>query len=193
MSRLQKPDRRVERSKNALREALIALLSEQGYEATTVQDLLERANVGRATFYAHFGSKDALLESLLDTLDAVLRAHREELRAAGRTDTLLYCTAMFEHAHQHRALYRGIVGRRGGSTVLNGIRARIALLVREELAAERTAARADALPLDIVVEHVVAGFSAVLSWWLNHRTSYGPREIDDAFRRLTLAGLRSVI
>src|SRR4029079_15081989 len=60
-----KPDRRVARSRRALKEALTDLILEQGYESVTVQDVMDRADVGRSTFYAHFLDKDDLLMAIL--------------------------------------------------------------------------------------------------------------------------------
>ena len=61
-----RPDRRVARSRRALKEALTDLILERGYEAVTVQDVIDRADVGRSTFYAHFLDKDDLLDLILD-------------------------------------------------------------------------------------------------------------------------------
>src|SRR5881396_2641445 len=66
------PDRRVQRTRKLLQDALVSLMIEQGYEATTVQDIIDRANVGRATFYAHFADKETLLVSRLEDLRAML-------------------------------------------------------------------------------------------------------------------------
>ena len=64
-----KPDRRVSRTRRALKEALTDLILEKGYEAVTVQDVIDRADVGRSTFYAHFIDKDDLLMAILADLD----------------------------------------------------------------------------------------------------------------------------
>lgn len=191
MSRTPRPDRRIERTKAALREALVMLMTEKGYEAVTVQDIIDRANVGRATFYAHYDGKEALHDAALDRLVDMLREQAAALRADGRESTLACCTAMFEHAHSHRALYRGLISRRGGATVMHGIRKRMALLVREELEATKRRRSRDAIPLDLMVDHVVSGFTAVLTWWMDHKTGYGPREIDAVFRKLTLPGIHA--
>src|SRR6266542_5467464 len=66
------PDRRVQRTRQLLQGALMSLIQEKGYEALTVQDILDRANAGRATFYAHFDDKEDLLVSRLDGLRASL-------------------------------------------------------------------------------------------------------------------------
>jgi AcrR family transcriptional regulator len=183
-----KIDRRTARTHAALRDALVVLMTEKGYEAITVQDILDRANVGRATFYAHFEGKQALHEAALDGLAAELRRRRDELRASGEDGFLACCTAMFEHADSHRALYRGLISRRGGATVMHGVRARVAVLVREDLASRRRS-KSGGVPLDLLVEHVVSGFTATLTWWLDRRTKYGPKEIDAVFREMTLSGV----
>jgi AcrR family transcriptional regulator len=60
---MTKIDRRVQRTRELLQKALIELISEHGYDAITIQDIVERANVGRTTFYLHYSSKDDLFMS----------------------------------------------------------------------------------------------------------------------------------
>ena len=67
-------DRRVERTQQLLRGALVSLIREKGFEALTVQDIIDRANVGRATFYSHFDNKEDLLVSGFEDLRASLKA-----------------------------------------------------------------------------------------------------------------------
>ena len=64
----QREDRRVQRTRELLRGALFSLIREKGFEVLTVQDIIDRANVGRATFYAHFDNKEDLLLSGFDVL-----------------------------------------------------------------------------------------------------------------------------
>ena len=74
-------DRRVQRTHQLLRGALVALIQEKGFEALTVQDIIDRANVGRATFYAHFDNKEDLLVSGLEEFRASIREQqRRRLR-----------------------------------------------------------------------------------------------------------------
>ena len=62
-------DRRVQKTRKLLQEALMELVAEKGYEAVTIREILDKANVGRSTFYAHFQDKDQLLHSILELLD----------------------------------------------------------------------------------------------------------------------------
>ena len=77
-------DRRIQRTQQLLRGALLSLIQEKGFEALSVQDIIDRANVGRATFYAHFDNKEDLLASGIEGLRASLRERqRQALSDAG--------------------------------------------------------------------------------------------------------------
>ena len=178
-------DRRVARTRARLHEAFLSLMIEKGYEQTTVGDILARADVGRATFYAHFAGKEALLEAGFSELRELLRgAARSEAR---RGVPLAFSLPMFEHAEGHRPLYRALVGRRSGAAVLQHVRRVVADVVREELAA----AAGSGVPAGALEQYVVASFLAVLTWWLDHRTGLSPAEADALFRRLVLPGLEA--
>src|SRR5437870_7469759 len=77
----ERVDRRVQRSRQLLQDALITAMIEKGYEATTVQDIIDRADVGRATFYAHFADKRTLLGSRIEDLRTMLAQRQREARA----------------------------------------------------------------------------------------------------------------
>ncbi len=78
-------DRRVNRTRKALQQAHISLILEKGYEATTVEDICDAANVGRSTFYAHYTSKDDLRRSGLEHLrKELVDRQKEALAAPGR-------------------------------------------------------------------------------------------------------------
>src|SRR5688572_3412972 len=72
-------DRRVQKTRKLLQDALIELVAEKGYEAVTIREILDKANVGRSTFYAHFQDKDQLLHSILDHLDELFEQHKKRL------------------------------------------------------------------------------------------------------------------
>lgn len=71
-TRERTPDRRVQRTRRQLREALITLILERGWDAVSVRDVCEKADVGRSTFYVHFADKENLLLSGFDDLHATM-------------------------------------------------------------------------------------------------------------------------
>src|SRR5262245_35977421 len=97
------PDRRVQRTQRLLQDALISLIEERGYEDLSVQDIIDRANVGRATFYAHFDNKEDLLVSRLDGFRESLQARQKQaLAQTARADdrVFAYSRAMFVHVNE---------------------------------------------------------------------------------------------
>ena len=183
-------DRRVQRTRQLLQDALVSLMIEQGYEATTVQHIIDRANVGRATFYAHFADKDTLLASRLEDLrEMLVRRQREVLAASEHANQRRFgfSLALLEHARSHLRLYQAIVGRKSGSVVIQRIQGMVAELVRSELAARDRPS--GVRQRDLAVQYVTSAFMGVLIWWLDHGARLGLEEVDGQFHELVMRGL----
>jgi AcrR family transcriptional regulator len=140
----------VRRTRRLLWEALVALVSEKTYDRVTVQDLIDRADLSRATFYAHFRDKDDLLLSGLD-----------ELEQLGSVQAVL------EHIEAHRLLYRGSIGGRAGTLVLRQMRRRLTALVRHNFqeVIDRMGL-SPPVPTEVTAEFAVGAFLGVMWWWL---------------------------
>ena len=107
------PDRRTQRTRQALSHALIALIQDKRYDAITVQDICDRANVGRSTFYAHYQDKDDLLTS---NFQQAMESLGQPL--AYRDGQLIFPIApLFEHVKGHHHLYKALLWS-GGMEVL---------------------------------------------------------------------------
>ena len=184
-------DRRIARTRATLQHALISMTLKKGYDATTIKDICDEANVGRSTFYAHFTSKDELKRSGLDNLRKLLAAKQREALAAddGETRRLSFSLTLFEHARDHKELYRALAGSRGGAIGLSTIRQIVSDLVRDEIAVSDKNS-AEAIPRELVVQFLVGAYMAVLTWWLDRGAKLPPQRIDAMFRRLTSKGVR---
>jgi len=185
-------DRRVARTRAMLQRAHIALILERDYEAITVDDICEAANVGRSTFYAHYTSKDDLRRSGLEHLRKELVGRQKQALATPgdvRDRSLAFSLAMFEHARDHIDLYRALVGGRGGTLALGTIRQILSDLVRNELASTVDQKAAEIIPREFVVQYVVGAFMAVMTWWLDAGAKLSPQRIDAMFRRLATEGI----
>ena len=176
-------DRRVQRTRTLLQDALIGLMMEKGYEAATVQDIIDRANVGRATFYAHFADKETLLSSRLEDLRNLLLARQREAPALG------FSLAMLEHAYTHLRLYQAIIGRDSGAFVVQRIHRTIAELATKDVQA--LGFRGTVEERTLAAEYIAGAFMAVLTWWLDRGATLPPQEVDAIFRRLVMPGLAS--
>ena len=185
-------DRRVIRTRGVLQHALTSLILKKGYEAITIQDICDEANVGRSTFYAHYTSKDDLKRNGFEHLRKELVDRQREAQAASgeiKDRSLSFSLTMFEHARDHIDLYRALVGGRGGAVSLGQIRQILSDLVRNELAATDGRNAADDVPRELVVQYVVGAFMAVMTWWLDGGAKLPPKRIDAMFRRLAAEGI----
>jgi AcrR family transcriptional regulator len=184
-------DRRVARTRTMLQHALVSLILRKGYDAITVEDICEAANVGRSTFYAHFSGKDELKRSGIEDLRGQLAARQREAMASPdiRGRSLGFSLALFEHAREHRDMYRALVGSRGGAIALGAIRKMLADLVRGELAAPAGMNDPESMPRELVVQYLVGAYLSVLTWWLDGGAKLPPQRIDAMFHRLASEGL----
>jgi AcrR family transcriptional regulator len=185
-------DRRIARTRATLQHALNSLILKKGYEAITITDICDAANVGRSTFYAHYTSKDDLKRSGLEPLRRLLvDRQREALATSGdiRDRSFAFSLPMFEHARDHRDHYRALVGGRGGTVSLGTIRQILSDLVRDELAATAHKKSENIILRELVVQYVVGAYMAVLTWWLDGGAKLPPQRIDAMFRRLVIEGI----
>src|SRR5579863_8113421 len=109
----RKQDRRIERTRQLLRQALFSLVQEKGFDAVTVQDIIDRANVGRSTFYVHFVDKEDLLVQAMDPFSAELKERqRKALHDGSASEPFAFSHELFSHADGHRDVFRTAVGNR---------------------------------------------------------------------------------
>jgi len=180
-----RPDRRIRRTRAALQAALIDLMTEKGYDAVTVQDIIDRADVGRSTFYAHFTDKEDLLVSGIENLRPQVAG---ESSASGERELFAFSLELFRHVRGQRRLYRALVGRRGGAVVLRWFTKMVSDLIREDL--DKLPPRnGSEIPLDVTVQFVAGAYMSVLTWWVDSGATYTPEEMDDMFRALATGGV----
>lgn len=167
-------DRRVRRTRRTLHEALISLVLEKDYEQITVQDILDRADVGRSTFYAHFRDKEALLLTSFEDM-------REQLTEAldGAAPAELPAALIFEHAYEHQRVYRALCGRQGGNLVYRHLHD----VVGDVLGKHLTALGSD-LPVEVVAEFYTSAILGLLGWWIDNGFRHDPAWLTDIYRRL---------
>ena len=181
-------DRRVRRTRTAILHALIGLMQEKGYDAVTVSDIIDRADVGRSTFYTHFTDKRDVLDESISGLGEFLRAHRDS--SGGQL--FGFSLAMFEHAHEQLPMLRALLGRRGGAVVHDQVANLLTDLVREDLTV-LTAGRTPVVPVELVVAGVVGAYLALIARWLDENEIHTPQQMDAAFRRLVLPGVNAML
>ena len=188
-------NRQIARTRRRLHEALISLILRKGYEATTVQDIIDEADVGRSTFYAHYTGKEDLLRKGFEPLRAELAAAQRNgnataKRSGDQGEILSFSAAMFEHACAHKHIYRALVGSRGGVVVVNEMQRILSDVVQDELPRVR---HGETLSRDLAVRFVVGSFMTVMTWLLERKPKVTPADADQMFRLLVIGGIGSAV
>ncbi|MGI5170863.1 TetR/AcrR family transcriptional regulator [Spirillospora sp. CA-253888] len=177
-------DRRTRRTRRALRDALVELVLERGFAAITVEDITERADVARATFYSHCRDKEdlfaAVTAELLAELDDRLRPLVAE-DAVGFTGKPVL--ELLRHAEERRDLYRIVLRGEGDGRPLRLFVQRTAEVVAEVFRerAEVNGVRPRLTP-ELLARAWVGEQTAVLQWWVEHDTP--PMPVEEVARML---------
>jgi AcrR family transcriptional regulator len=187
-------DRRIQRTQQLLRTALMSLIQEKGFEPLSVQDIIDRANVGRTTFYAHFDSKDDLLASGIEELSASLRERqRQALMTATRPEDRLFAFshALFVHANEHRTVFRAMVGKRSGAVIQQLVHKMLVDLVRDEVKVMVPAQEAAETAMEAMAQFIGGGLFGLLLWWSSGKMRMPVDEVDSVFRRLAIPAVKA--
>jgi AcrR family transcriptional regulator len=184
-------DRRVRRTRELLRSALLALIMEKGYDRITVQDILDRADVGRSTFYAHYRDKEDLLWSGFEDIRAALaaEAHAGGTEPGGQARFLQPLLAVFQHVEAYRHTW-GQLSRKGGADVITRIlRQHVADLVGEHLRSRFGRTGEKELQVDAAIQYVTGATMGLLTWWLDNEVPYSADELHADLRRMATQGV----
>ncbi|HET7441862.1 MAG TPA: TetR/AcrR family transcriptional regulator [Terriglobales bacterium] len=185
----RREDRRVQRTRELLQGALLALIREKGFEALTVQDIIDRANVGRATFYAHFDNKEDLLLSGFDTLRAALKKRQREAqlrRGPVEEQTFAFSHELFAHVNDHRDLFHAMAGKRSGAVVQSVVHKLLLDLVRDDVKA-LSSGKPAAVPAEAFAQFIAGAMFGLIMWWMGARTRPSVDDMNRVFRRLAIA------
>jgi len=189
---MTKTDRRVQRTRELLQKALIELISEHGYDAITIQDIADRANVGRTTFYLHYRSKDELFISCHEAIVSEFRIgplhplSREELLSPEAPEGM---TSAYRHLEDARARLYSIFQGKDSLLLLRRIRDWSA----QEIEAVLRAAFAEAdstIPFDMLANYLAGAQIALVQWWLEERQPHSIEVLAQTFHRLQRAAIR---
>ena len=178
-------DRRVQRTRKLLRESMMALILEEGYDAISIQDITDKANLGRATFYLHFKDKDDLLLDVMDQLmadffDQVPQLSQEQWRledekALGK---------LFDFAADHYDLYRILIIGSGGITASRQLQKKIAenilTCINEDIVASNLQPLVDPV---FIANHFAGSLLATIYWWLDSDLPYSVGDMAAMFQK----------
>jgi AcrR family transcriptional regulator len=177
------PDRRVRRTRKLLHDAFLSLAIEKGYEKTTIQDILDRADVGRSTFYVHYQDKEALLTASFDEMREQLERQLADVPATSPIDVALPAALLFEHAYRNQRVYRALCGHQGGALVQRYLRRLLGDLLRRHLRPQFSQTGTE-VPAEVAAEFYTSAALGLLVWWIDHEFCNGPTWLAATYRML---------
>ena len=184
-------DRRSQRTQQALMDALIALLAVKRYDEISINDIIDRANVGRSTFYAHYQAKDDLLKSGFERVLDMLIHHISfsETDQGLQLDT----TPFFRHAKGHYELYRTLVWGSGFEVLTKDGHAALSSKFEESFALLLSGRPEPSIPLAVLSYSMAGTLLILLKWWLDNRMPYSPEYMDEIFQQLVMSSTRNIL
>jgi AcrR family transcriptional regulator len=185
----KKEDRRTNRTKQTLHDALIKLILEKHYDLITVQDIIDQANVGRSTFYVHFRDKEDLLvsdwERFLDSFVSNLNWANFDEGNFVPISELLY------HLKDFQRFYRALVKSQKSERLFKIGCSYLAESFQKELT-KRFDQSLITIPIPIVANYLSNEIFGQLRWWLDNNMPNSPEEMNDIFHRLVMLGVRKL-
>jgi AcrR family transcriptional regulator len=192
---MMRTGRRVQRTREQLQKALIELMGERGYDAVTIQDIVDRANIGRTTFYLHYNSKDELFVSCHETI--VRHYHIGPLHPLSRGELLspeapAGLSAAYRHLDESRPMLYSAFQGKDGLLILRRIRDWNAREIEANLRV--CFAETDSnIPFDVLANYLAGAQIALVQWWLEKRQRHSLESLAPMFHRLQRAAIRDAL
>jgi AcrR family transcriptional regulator len=178
-------DRRVRRTRDRLGDALVALIQERKFEDITVQDVLDRAGVGRSTFYVHYRDKEDLflsdVEEFLEMISNGIKRHDPNSKR------LLPVQEFFTHLQDVREFYLALVNSGKAKEVETLGRGIFARSIEERLRV--AGVKMDDAQRSAQAYALSGSFFSLLEWWIDKGMKEDPRKMDEMFHRMAWKGL----
>ncbi len=203
-----KIDRRIQRTRKALRSALLELVKEKGFDALSVEEITERANLGRATFYLHYKDKeDLLLEEFREIASSrvqelseipvlIWKSNHSQSELTESQAPLMPLLVVFEHASQNADLYRILLRGQSSQRIVEQIQEIIVHSINEIIRTRKQSmsqSKSQEVPLEMLAAYFSGALMGSLAWWLNQSEPISPEEMARNFQHLFFPGVMQVM
>ncbi len=175
-------DRRQKKTREAIFEAFTTLLSEKNYNQISVQEIIDEADVGRTTFYAHFETKDYLLKEFCEDLfdHMIETAHGHYTDAHRETGGSIFLHLLI-HVQENNRNIATLLSSPNNDIFMRYFRDDMNQMVLSQYA-DHSLIINSGLPEDYLVNHISSSFVATVNWWLSQKMKESPETIEHYFR-----------
>lgn len=185
-------DRRSRKTRQGLRHALLILLKEKRYEEISVQDIIERADVARSTFYAHYVDKDDLLTGQNGIFAESLGDDMAEHSAHAHDEGFSSLT-WFQHIQAQGDVLKVIAKDPAMDIAMKTLRKLILRSVQEGLQTHHQSDGKTQVPMSLLADYLTDTLMSMVRWWYQNDMTYSPQQMDALFKQLVLPGVSAAL
>lgn len=178
----KKIDRRTNRTRRSLSEALVELIHEKRFDDITVQEVIDRADVGRSTFYSHFRDKEDLFQKDWEQFLDGFAGHIDWDKAG--SEPFVPVAYLFRHLEEYQPFYKSLVRSQKADAVFKSGVTHLSQRIEATLTARFLGKAAPSLPIPILSNYLAVALFALLKWWLDQQMPYPPERMNEIFHEL---------
>ncbi len=188
-------DRRVQKTRQILQKAIMDLIIEKGFESITVQDILDKANVGRSTFYAHYQDKGELLHSCFEEFHNLLEQHALNLSEGSRRPSKLELNTDFvliflKFVAENRQFLKALLTEEDLSeTIKDSLFDSVYAPFKRRLGRGKNN---QIPPPEVIAQYFVNACFGIIKWWVTNDMPYTAEAIDGYIKQLTMPTIKSL-
>ena len=185
-----KQDRRSQRTRHLVNDAMLELLFEKHYDAITVQDILDRAGIGRSTFYTHFFDKEDVLasiaEQMLDMFDKQIPQRQEK-------GTIIPVLELFKHVQEHEQYFRATLRGHSAEVFWEVAQTALSKTVEQALSTIYAENASPAISREVIAQYLTGSILALLKWWLKAEMPCSPEVMEQTILQLAFPGVWATV
>lgn len=186
----EKEDRRTRRTRQLLRDALLSLLKGNRYDDISVQDIIERADVARSTFYVHYADKDELLVGKWGVFASNLGHHAELMADEEKESQSIFpARVWFQHIQAQDPILKLIARDSAMDLAMKTLHG----ILRRDIQAkvQKHIPEDGSIPPSLVLDYMASSLMTLIKWWVKNDMSYPPQRMDEMFQQLVMPGVFS--
>jgi AcrR family transcriptional regulator len=185
-----KQDRRSQRTRRLITTAMLELLFEKHYDAITVQDILDRAGIGRSTFYIHYFDKEDVLTSIAEQM---LETFEQQFSQRNVKQGIVPALELFEHVQQQYQYFQAMLRGRTGEVLWEAAQTALSKTIEQTLSTIYAEKPSPAIPRAMIAQYLAGSFLTLLRWWLRAEMPYPPEHMESIFQQLALPGVWTTV
>ncbi|MBQ9742750.1 MAG: TetR/AcrR family transcriptional regulator [Ruminococcus sp.] len=173
-------DRRQQKTRKAIFVAFRSLLEKKRYDHITVQEIIDEADVGRSTFYAHFETKDLLLDAVCESLFYHIFENDPCPWVGQDKDLQSKLSHTLWHIRAEKENLTGILLSDSGELFMRYFKEHLKIMFREHLSVFNID-----VPEDFLLNHLVGSFAETVTWWMKEDMKTSPEKLAEYFMKMT--------